>query len=219
MLEKINNISAGSDFTKAVRSSNFGTVLSSTYTRKADAHDSVDISPAFKFLNSVNWKLKEFKHIANEKLFLGFVLSDIEFRTAIDLVNFEKISMFNYNVLKETKKDKTARRIIADLSVRIDSVDYEAEPALINFSALNVFFQRVFDLNIYREITREEKYLFDDLLDGILYGIKDEFIHLNNHVLIFLDKLNGQRVNKKEILKKDYGETVVIKKFKVLNVE
>ncbi len=219
MLEKINNISAGSDFTKAVRSSNIGSVLSSAYTRKVDAHDSVDISPAFKFLNSVNWKLKEFKHIVNEKLYLAFILSGVEFRTVIDLVNFEKLSLLNYTVLKETKKGKSAFRMTTDLSVRIERPDYEAGPVLINFSALNVFFQRAFGLNMFREITREEKYLFDDLLQGISFGIKEEFLRLNNHILIFMDKLTGLKVSRQEVPTKDYGETVVIKKFKVLHVE
>jgi hypothetical protein len=219
MLEKINNISTKSDYSKAVRTSNFGAILGSTYTRKVDSHDSVDISPAFKFMNSVNWKLKEFKHVVDEKLLLGFILSEIEFHTTIDLVNLEKISLINYSVIKENKKDNPSRKIITDLSVKVNRINYSQDPVLINFSSLNVFFQRIFNLNIYREISREEKYFFDDLLEGIFFGIQEEFIHLNSHVLIFLDKLTGQRVGKKESSQKDYGETVVIKKFKVINVE
>lgn len=219
MLEKINSISTKSDYSQAVRTSNFGTILSSSYTRKVDPHDSVDISPAFKFLNSVNWKLIEFKHLVDEKLFLGFILSSIEFHMVIDLVNFQKINSFNYKVIKENKRDNPHKKIITDLSVKVSQINYSAEPVLINFSALNVFFQRAFGLNIFREISREEKYFFDDLLDGVFNGIREEFMSLNSHVLIFLDKLTGQRIGKKEVSPKEYGEIVVIKKFKVINVE
>ena len=219
ILEKINNISTKSDYSQAVRTSNFGTILSSTYTRKVDPHDSVDISPAFKFLNSVNWKLNEFKHIVDEKLFLGFTLSDIEFHTIIDLVNFENLDALNYNVIKISKNNNPPGKIITDLSVKIEQINYFKDPVLINFSALNILFQRIFKLNIYREILREEKYFFDDLLEGIYSGIEEEFIYLNNHVLIFLDKLMGQRVGKNNSSQKDYGETVVVKKINVLNAE
>ncbi len=219
MLDKINNISAGSDFTKAVHTSSFGSILSSSYTHKVDAHDFADISPAFKFLNSINWKLKEFKHVENEKLFLGFIISDIEFHTAISLVNFEKIDMLGFNISKENKEGNKSAKIITDLSVKVDGINYNREPSLINFSAFNVFFQRIFDLNVYREITREDKYLMDMLLEGIFFGIKEEFHHLNNLIFIFVDKLTGQRVSKKENKRDNYGESVVFKKFKVLNVE
>ncbi len=219
MLDKINNISAGSNFKNAARTTSFGSVLSTAYTRKADAHDFADISPAFKFLNSVNWKLKEFKHIENEKLLMGFILSDIEFHTAISLVNFEKIGMLGFNILKESKKDNEHKKIITELSVKVERIDYNAEPLLINFSAFNVFFQRVFELNVYREITREEKYFMDMLLEGIFFGINEEFRNLNNLIFIFLDKLTGQRLNNKNFKKESYGEPVVLKKIKVLKIE
>ena len=90
----------------------------------------------------------------------------------------------------------------------MSQINYSAEPVLINFSALNVFFQRAFGLNIFREISREEKYFFDDLLDGVFNGIREEFM-----------SLNSQRIGKKEVSPKEYGEIVVIKKFKVINVE
>ncbi len=219
MLEKINNISTKSDYSQAGHASNFGNFLNSANTRKVYPHDSADISPAFKFLNSVRWKLNEFKYITDEKLFLGFILSQIEFHTVIDLVNFEKLNVLNYKVIKENKEDNSLRKIITDLSVKIDGINYFEESVLINFSALNIFFQRVFYLNINREISRDEKYFFDELLEGIFYGIQEEFIRLNSHILIFLDKLTGQRVVKKDDSERDYGETLVIKKFKVVNVE
>jgi len=219
MLEKINNISTKSDYSHGGHGSNFGTFLGSAYTRKVVQHDSADISPAFKFLNSVRWKLKEFRYITGEKLFLGFILSDIEFNTVIDLLNFEGINVLNYNVIKEIKEGNPNKKIIADLSVKVENINYFEEPVLINFSALNIFFQRVFNLDINREISREEKYFFDELLEGIFYGIQEEFILLNSHILIFLDKLSGQRITKREDSKKDYGETLVIKKFRVVNVE
>jgi len=219
ILEKINNISTKGDYSQAVRTSNFGTLLGSAYSRKVDPHDSVDISPAFRFLNRVNWKLIEFKHLIDEKLILGFILSDIEFHTIVDLVNFEYLDALNYSVIKVNKKNNPPRKIITDLSVRVNSVNYSQEPVLINFSALNIFFQRIFNLNIYREITREEKYFFDDLLEGIFEGIKEEFIHLNNHVLIFSDKLIGQRVGRRNSLQKDNDEILAVKKFNVLNAE
>ena len=219
MLDKITNVSAGSGYNKAAKTANFSSVLSTAYSRRIDLHDSVDISPALQFLNQVSWRLKEFKHIANEKLFLDFIVSNIEFQTSIDLLNINAISSVNYFVLKEKIEERSRKKIITDISVRVGKINYDEVPALINFSALNIFFQRAFDSNVLRELTKDDKYILDGLLEGIFHGIRNEFDHLNNHLFVFFDKLTGNRIVNKERINNGYEEPVVIKKIKILNAE
>jgi len=51
--------------------------------------------------------------------------------------------------------------------------------------ALNIFFSHIFEQNIYNVLTKNDKCLIDDLVDGIIQSIRDEFVQLNNPVLIF----------------------------------
>ena len=218
MLDKISNISAGSGYSASAKSNSFNGLIGAVYNKKIGPHDSVNISPALKFLNLVNWKLKEFKHVINDKLFLAFLVSDIEFQISIDLLNFTNLFRLDYRVIKERKGDNWKSRTIMDLESVLGTIQYYEEPFLINFSALNVLFQRTFDANIYTEITENDRYLTEELMRDIKFGIKDEFGVLNSFLFTFIEKLTGlKNVNGLKI--NEDIEPVTIKKIKVLNAE
>lgn len=219
MLNKIDNISPGSEYSKASRPSGFTGNLASAYVRQSYVHDSVNISPALQFLNLVRWRLKEFKHIAKEKLFLDFMLSDIEFQTTIDLVTIERANDLSYHIIKEGNETNYNSKIISDMLVKIENIQYDKEPELINLSALNVFFQRVFNQRIYRELTQSDKYIIDELVNGISTGMKDEFEYLNNQLFIFLEKLEGIRVDKKDRKEINQNEIITVNSIRLINVQ
>ena len=219
MLNKIDNISPGSEYSKANRPSGFSGNLATAYVRQSYVHDSVNISPALQFLNLVRWRLKQFKHKAKEKLFLNFILSDIEFQTTIDLVTIENADEVNYHMIKEGNESNFGSQIISEMSVKIENVHYDKEPELINLSALNVFYQRIFNQRIYRELTQGDKYILDELVNGISAGIREEFGYLNNQLFIFLEKLEGIEVDKKDRKYTDPGEVVTVKSIRLINVQ
>ncbi len=218
MLDKISNISAGSGYSTSAKSNSFSGLIGAVYNKKIDSHDSVNISPALKFLNLVNWKLKEFKHVINDKLFLAFLVSDIEFQISIDLLNFTNLFRLDYRVIKERKGDNWNTRTIMDLESVLSTIQYYEEPFLINFSALNVLFLRIFDSNIFAEITEKDRYYTEELMRDIKFGIKEEFGFLNSFLFTFIEKLTGlKNVNRLEI--NEGIEPIIIKKIKVLNAE
>jgi hypothetical protein len=219
MLNKIDNISPGSEYSKASRPLGFSANLASAYVRQSFIHDSVNISPALQFLNLVHWRLKEFKHIAKEKLFLNFILSDIEFQTTIDLVSIEGADDINYHIIKEGKESDFNNNIVSNLSVKIQNVQYDKEEVLINLSALNVFFQRFFNQRIYRELTQSDKYIIDELMSGISTGVNEELKYVNNHLFIFLEKLEDIRIDKKDRKNINQSEIVTVKSIKILNAQ
>ncbi len=219
MLNKIDNISAGSEYGKTSRSAGYIGNFASAYTHRVDNHDSVNISPALQFLNQVHWRLKEFKHVENEKLFLSFIVSDVEFQTSVDLINFEQLKYLNYHTIKNFKISTEPKSILFDYSAKIYEVRYDNEPELINFSALNVFFQRVFDLRINRELTRNDKFILDDLVNGLTTGLKTEFVQLNNQIFIFVNKLVGIKIHTKEKTDSNFNESLIIKSIKITDAK
>ena len=217
MLNKIDNISAGSEYSKSSRPAGFSINAASAYNRRSDIHDSANISPALQFLNQVNWKLKELKHSANEKLFLDFIVSSIEFRTTINLININLLTELDYNLIKEENGAGSFPKIYSELSTAIGEINFNTEPVLINFSALNVFFRRVINAGINRELTRGDSYIIEELLDGITNGMKNEFHQLNNQVFIFLDKLINVKKESRYVKEFDLEKAITIKSIKVIN--
>ena len=215
MLNKIDNVSAGSEYGKTGRSTGYIGNFASAYTHRVDYHDSVNISPALQFLNQVRWRLKEFKHVANEKLYLSFIVSDVEFQTTVDLINIDQLKYLNYHSIKEFKLIDEPKKILSDYSVKITEVHYDNEPVLINFSALNVFFQRVLELRINRELTVSDKFILDELVNGLTTGLKTEFIQLNNQIFIFINKLVGIKIFSKEKADSEFNESLIIKSINI----
>ncbi len=215
MLNKIDNISAGSEYGKTGRPTGYVGNFASAYTHRVDYHDSVNISPALKFLNQVRWRLKEFKHVENEKILLSFIISDVEFRTSVDLINIEQLKYLNYHTIKDFALTSEHKIISSDYSAKIIEVNYDNEPELINFSALNVFFQRVLEMRINRELTRNDKFILDELVNGLTTGLKAEFIQLNSQILIFVNKLIGIKIHSKAKADSDFNETLIIKSVKI----
>jgi hypothetical protein len=217
MLEKINNISAGSEYGKSTKVNSFNGTFAANYTKKVDSHDSVDISPAMQYLNHINWRLKELKHVVNEKILIVFVVSEIEFQTTISLTDFNNIKFLDYRIVKEKKGENWRSKIFVELTSSIGKIWYDMEPKIINLSGLNVFLQRIFDANIYREISGDEKYLIDDLIADILPGIKNEFDFINNYLFNFVDKLTSLKLNDNRNISFNNNEPIAINKIKVLN--
>jgi hypothetical protein len=217
MLNKIDNISPGTEYSKAGRPSGFAGGITSAYVRQSYIHDSVNISPAVQFLNLVHWRLKEFKHVAKEKLFLDFILSDIEFQTTIDLVSVERADELNYHIIKDGNETYFNNKIISDMAVKIENIEYGREPVSLNLSALNVLFQRIFIQRVYRELTPNDNYILDELFNGISTSIKEEFEYLNNQLFIFLEKLEGIRIEKRNRKSTELSDLLTVKSIRLIN--
>jgi hypothetical protein len=218
MLDKIKNIDSGSDY----RGPGSQFLLKKNpyqrhYSRGTELHDSVNISPALLFLNQINWKLKDFKHEVNEKLFIDFIVSNIEFQTNIEIVSLNSLHSLNYNIIKGNEEDKKGK-ILAQLSVNLDGVDYERDDLIVNFNTLHVFLERLFKLNIETELSVGDSLALKNLLDGLMSGIKNELDHVNSLLFIFFDKLTGIKL-KNDDRWEDVPEPVSIKKIKLINAK
>lgn len=219
ILNKIDNISAGSDYNKASKAANSGNLLNINFARRLDLHDKVDFSPSLKYVNQINWKLKEFKHVVNDKLFLDFVVSNLEFQTTIDLANYGKLELLNYLVIKEIDSKKPKKKIITDISSYVGRTNYNQDPLFIKFLSLNLFFQRVEDSNLSGDITIRDKFVLDDFVNDIINGIMKEFDLLNNQIFIFIDKLANLKLSVAEKNKNNHGDLLVIKKINVSKID
>ncbi len=124
MLNKIDNIAAGSTFSNASKIPGAINNYNINFARRMDYHDSVDFSPYLKYINLINWKLKDFKYVAKEKLYLDFLISNIQFQINIDLDDLNELEILNYLITKEFDKKSFKKKISTKILSKIGKLNY-----------------------------------------------------------------------------------------------
>ncbi|MFA4923027.1 MAG: hypothetical protein WC557_02410, partial [Ignavibacteriaceae bacterium] len=72
MLEKITNINLRSELFNGKKAVSAYKNSSRNNILKNDLHDSVNLSPAYRFLSQLDWKLKEMKKLTTDKIYVAF---------------------------------------------------------------------------------------------------------------------------------------------------
>lgn len=217
MLEKITNINLKSEFFNekkvavAYKNSFKGELL------RNELHDSVNLSPAYRFLSQIDWHLKEMTKITSEKISVAFYFSGFEFQTTLDLSNLAKLNTLVYQIANEEDKEANAKVIAATLSVRVNHPLLEPNEALTDLHGIKTLFYRLSSMNLKEELNFKNDILYD-LFEGILKTISKEFDYINSCLFTFVEKMLKIKipgnVNPTVFIEKDLSN-----KIKLLNVD
>lgn len=188
MLEKITNISAGSDYKNATsktgrynRTSQFINALSSSMT------DSISLSPAVSYLNSLNWKLKKINKF-KEELVITFEFDGFEFTANIGYPETALNNHVEYLIKKNI--DKVSNRIEININLETPPYNSELQKNLNNVDLfyLNLFindlielYEKVYELN-------ESNYEVIKLFNSLEKNLKQEFNLINENLFHFIEK-------------------------------
>ncbi len=219
MLNKIDNIAAGSTFSNASKIPGAINNYNINFARRMDYHDSVDFSPYLKYINLINWKLKDFKYVAKEKLYLDFLISNIQFQINIDLDDLNELEILNYLITKEFDKKSFKKKISTKILSKIGKLNYNQENLIVPFNNLNLFFQKVEEFGLTGDTNLNDQYILDNLVIDYLNGMVKEFEQLNNQVFIFLDKLAGIKLGTDRKINLSKNDILIIKQISVSNIE
>ena len=219
MLNKIDNISAGSTFSNASKTTGANNNYNINFARRMDYHDSVDFSPYLKYINQINWKLKDFKYIAKEKLYLDFIISNIQFQITIDLTGFNELEILDYFIAKEFDKRSFKKKITSKILSKIGKLNYNQENLIVPFNNLNLFLQKAEESGLIGDTTLKDQYILDNLASDYLNGMVKEFEQLDNQVLIFLEKLAGIKIGINRKINLSPNDLLIIKQISVSNLE
>jgi hypothetical protein len=187
MLNRIVNISAGSDFKSATKPYRGAKYDRAQAYHIYDGHDSIAISPAYNFLLKHNWKIKEM-NIEDDKLFINFFITDFEFITNISLKQINQLTNIEYTVIKEKEFEDVLSKIAVDFIVNLSNINYNEVDYIYNLSKIEIFFNRLMHLKLKGELSSSERKVLDGLLEGLAQGIQDEFNVINNSLFIFIEK-------------------------------
>ena len=150
MLNRIINITPGSDYKHSGNSSNMQNDASKNASNSNNPSDSVELSSAIKFLMQIGWQLRKLKHFSDEKMELVFFCSGIEFQTIIDISDPNFPSKFDYVLKKEKLYQEKEKHMEIFLSSFLMNINNNLKkPSELN--ELNNFFDTLFNLGQDRE--------------------------------------------------------------------
>lgn len=187
MLNRIPNITAGSDFKSAAKQSKSVKYGRTPIYHVYDGHDSINISPAYNFLVKHNWKIKEL-NIEDEKVYIHFILSGFDFSTTIPLRQINQLADIEYAVTKEKEINGVMNKVTADFLVNLSKINYNENEYQFALTKLDSFFNRLIGIKDEVDIASLDRLLIDRLLEGLAKGIQDEFDSINNGLFIFVEK-------------------------------
>ncbi len=188
MLEKITNISAGSDYKNATsktgrysRASQFINVLNSSMT------DSISLSPAVSYLNSLNWKLKRINKI-KENLIVIFEYDGYEFTANVGYPETALNNHIDYLIKKFI--EKFSNRIEINISLETPPFNKELQPKEneANLFYLNLFVDDLLALNEKVYQLNENNYEVMKLFNSRERNLKYEFNTINENLFHFIEK-------------------------------
>ncbi len=188
MLEKITNISAGSDYKNATsktgrynRTSQFINALNSSMT------DSISLSPAVSYLNSLNWKLKKINKF-KENLIVIFELNGYEFTANVGYPETALNNHIDYFIKKFI--EKLSSRIEMNLSLETPPYNRELQENQneVDLFYLNLFINDILELNEKVYELNENNYELIKLFNSRERNLKREFNMINENLFHFIEK-------------------------------
>jgi hypothetical protein len=195
MLERIINITPGSDYKQSSRPSsrqaNAYRHLSSFTT---PSNDSFLISPATAFLASINWKLKKVVR-ENEKLTISFSFDEFEFSTSFFVMEISQNHKIEYDIKHIYESFLGAydvnAKIMAPISVhKIENIQMKA-----HLISLSDFVKSVVNPGVSLNVNWAENSDVQKIFAHMERPLKSDFDYINSCLLNFLEKFLSIKLN------------------------
>lgn len=216
MLAKILNITPNSGFKSSSKSPELMKYIRGNNSAYFSVNDSVDFSPAIQFLARIEWQLKELSKTVNEKLLITFCISNLEFRVVIDLATLNRISFITYEIHR-AKTGNINEKVLLVLTSILSDLTYEENDVLIQPNTLNKLFDRFEQLNLTDELSGVDTSTLAYIADDLTSYLQTEFDYINKLLLVFVEKLTGNKLFGGVTQIKNKDAAIIIEKMKFVN--
>ncbi|MCX6169952.1 MAG: hypothetical protein NTX65_11460 [Ignavibacteriales bacterium] len=213
MLEKIVNISAGSDYKQSSKPGKQSAVSNYINSYHAVSNDSISLSPATAFLSGIGWKLKKIQN-EKEKLHIVFSFDDFDFSTVINPAEIIQIPRIEY----EIKYSISSYTGVVNMTIKVASpLNLEGSESLqikLHLNELNKFFGSIISTFGFRSDVSSNTYEVQKYFLEMESALQMEFNYLNKGLINFLEKYLSCKIN----LKNDESNTRHMLELKLLQI-
>jgi hypothetical protein len=214
MLDKILNITPGSDFNQSPVKKGKADFFLSRVSAHSDVHDSLSYSPAWRYITQLNWRINGAKLLKDNKFYISFIVAETEFNTLLDLNDLSSSSVFVYDITRKKIVNNTETGVLIEMEKKTYSV---ADAGVIyELKNLNRLFERVWNLDLKHELNDKEMYL-NALLEDNLNGISAEINFITVSLVSFVEKLLNKTFSHALLQGQKTVQELNIKKIKSLN--
>jgi len=194
MLERILNISAGSDYKNSTsKSGNYHRTSQFLSTLQSSMSDSISLSPATAFLSSVHWRLKKLNN-EKEKFDITFDFDEFEFTAHIGQPDI----LFTHNIEYDVRKRIEYFASVYEANLNFMSPIKEQSERCgdrINMPELNTFIMELLELEELSYNLNSENTDVRQLFNKRSYSLSTEFNYLNSCLITFIEKYLSIKYN------------------------
>lgn len=197
MLEKIVNISAGSDYKQSSKPGRQSAVSSYINSYHAVSNDSISLSPATAFLSGIGWKLKKIQN-EKEKLRIVFSFDDLEFSALINPIELIQIQRIEY----EIKYSASSYTGIFNVNIKVEAPVNPEEPENIQVKLqlpeLKKFLSSIISSFGFKADVSSSTYEVQKYFLEMEHELQREFNYINKGLINFLEKYLSVKINFKQ---------------------
>jgi hypothetical protein len=187
MLERIVNISAGSDYKNSSKPNRFNKSSRYLSTFSSSLPDSISLSPATAFLSTIHWRLKKITK-SNNKIIINFEFDGYDFTAYVNQNEFHFQNNFEYDIKKIfeklTRRFEVQTLILCPHNIKnSDKLDPK-----FHLTVLSEMIYRLIDLSHYSYSISVDNSEVKKIFSDMEYALCQEFDYINTCLLSFLEK-------------------------------
>lgn len=160
-----------------------------SYMSSEESNDLIQVSPAFKFLARLNWKIETIDTSDKEKIRLSFSIMDYIFKITIDLRLLSHLNKVYFEVKRRNGKKAINLVISAPSSI----AEHENMENIL-LESFDILFTRLEYFVITNEFQANGKRITYGYYEDLVPGLKKEFQKILFALLVFAEKLTSQKV-------------------------
>ncbi|PKL82168.1 MAG: hypothetical protein CVV24_11455 [Ignavibacteriae bacterium HGW-Ignavibacteriae-3] len=194
MLEKIVNISAGSDYKHASKPGKYIKIAHYLSEYHPTGNDSISLSPATGFLSILGWKLKKIK--SNKDIIqVGFTFDSLDFSTDLNPNDINQLHRLEYIIRFLLGNHEGSSELIAKFTSVVDPDRQDGNQIKVDLPEMKGFFDFLHTSYGYKSDLSAETYEVRKLFSEAQFKLADEFNYLNKNIIVFVEKYLSTKIN------------------------
>jgi len=214
MLDKILNITPGSDFNQSHLKKGKTKLLFHRISGYSETHDSLSYSPAWRYIAQLNWRINAVKLLKDNKLYISFEVAETEFNTLLNLDDINCSGTYVYEITRRKRSGDSENAVLIMLEKKTYNIN--DVNVIYELKNLNRLFERVWNLDLRQEISDEEMSL-NTLLEDIADDISEELNFITVSLIGFIEKLLNKTFSHAFVQGSGPVKEINIKKIKSLD--
>lgn len=194
MLEKIVNISAGSDYKQSSKPGGHSKVSRYIGEYHAGGNDSISLSPATGYLSILGWKLKKISS-NKESIQIEFSFDDMNFSVSINTGDIYQLKRFEYIIKYLLGNFGSSAEINVKISSFVDPEIPENSFVKVHLPEIKHFLDHLYSACGHKSSLSSDTFEVQKIFVETENRLAAEFNYINRSLINFLEKFLSTKIN------------------------